>query len=308
MMEEIVERFRAPGMPGRALSVLSSLGAVLKPSALRALEAELEESLGAVPSVLNEYGYDRFGMHPASAKTALLPSAWLYRHYFRVSVDGAGRLPRGRVLLAANHAGQLPFDAAMLAMALLLDARPPRLLRGMGEYWMARLPFISALAGRLGNMVGTPENCTALLEDGECVAVFPEGVRGLNKPYRRRYQLQRFGAGFVRLALETRTPIVPVGIVGSEEQQPGLANWEQAARRLGLPAFPITLGFPWLGPLGLLPLPVKYWIGFGEAINFGATAGDLPERAVAEKVEQVRAAVSAQLGRGLAQRRGVFTG
>jgi hypothetical protein len=172
-------------------------------------------------------------------------------------------MPPGRVLVIANHAGQLPFDGAMLQTALLLEAEPPRIVRAMGEYWIPQLPLVSFAAARGGAMVGTPHNCAQMLHHGECVAAFPEGVRGMNKLFRDRYQLQRFGLGFMRLALETHTPIVPVAIVGSEEQQPGFANLSGLARMLGMPAFPITLGFPWLGPArhaaaaGQVPDPLR---------------------------------------------------
>ena len=126
----------------------------------------------------------------------------------------------------------------------------------MGEYWIPRLPFLGTAAARGGAMVGTPDNCRHMLENEECVMVFPEGVRGISKPWRERYRLRRFGLGFMRLALEARAPIVPVGIVGSEEQQPGLANLPRLARLLGMPAFPITPTFPWLGPLE--PPPAGY--------------------------------------------------
>jgi 1-acyl-sn-glycerol-3-phosphate acyltransferase len=204
-----------------------------------------------------------------------------------------------------NHAGQLPFDAAMLGIATLLEAEPPRIARSMAEYWVSTLPFINVAATRSGQMVGTPENCVAMLEAEACVAVFPEGVRGMNKLYRDRYKLMRFGLGFMRLALQTETPIVPVGIVGSEEQNPGLANLEGLGRALGMPAFPVTPGFPLLGPLGMLPLPVKYRMHFGEPMSFDGSVSD-EDGVVEAKVEQVKRAIGALLDRGRAQRQGIF--
>ena len=135
--------------------------------------------------------------------------------------------------------------------------------------------------------------------------VFPEGVRGISKPYAKAYRLQPFGLGFMRLALATDTPIVPVAIIGSEEQQPGIANLPRLGRLLGLPSFPITVGFPFLGPAGMLPLPVKYRIYFGEPQRF---AGDPTEEdaAIAEKVESVTDAIEQMFERGLRERRGVF--
>jgi len=193
----------------------------------------------------------------------------------------------------------------MLGVATLLEAEPPRIARGMGEFWIPQLPFVNWLASRAGALVGTPENCTQLLEAGECVMVFPEGVRGMNKTFDQRYQLQRFGTGFMRLVLETGSPIVPVGIVGSEEQQPGLLNLRRLGRVLGMPAFPITPTFPLLGPLGLWPLPVRYRIHFGEPMLFEGDSAD-EDSVIEAKVEQVRAAIAALLEQGCAARTGIF--
>ena len=152
-------------------------------------------------------------------------------------------------------------------------------------------------------MVGTPANCVHMLENEECVMVFPEGVRGINKPWSKRYQLQRFGLGFMRLALQTDTPIVPVGIAGSEEQAPGLTTLDRLGRLMGTPPLPITLTFPWLGPLGLLPLPSKYVICFGESLRFEGDAND--EDAVIEgKVAQVKRAIDGLMAEGRAERQG----
>jgi 1-acyl-sn-glycerol-3-phosphate acyltransferase len=287
------------------MAMLGDLAGGLTPLALRDLQAEIADRVRKVPTRVNEFGFDDYGMELASVRRSVLPVAILYRWYFRVETFGIGRIPEGRALLIANHAGQLPFDAMMLGAATLLEAEPPRIARGMGEYWIPQLPFVNWLATRSGNLVGTPENCAHLLENDECVMVFPEGVRGMNKTYDQRYRLQRFGLGFLRLALETDTPIVPVGIVGSEEQQPGLLNLRGLGRALGMPAFPITPTFPWLGPLGLWPLPVRYRIHFGEPMRFEGDASD--EDAIVEaKVEQVRAAISALLERGREARPAVF--
>ncbi|MGH7337348.1 MAG: lysophospholipid acyltransferase family protein, partial [Myxococcota bacterium] len=275
------------------------------PAPLRELQNELDERLRKAPNRLNEYGFDPFGLSPEWVRTAVLPGLVLYRHYFRVETHDIDWLPPGRVLVIANHAGQLPFDGAMLQTALLLEAEPPRIARAMGEYWIPQLPLVSFAAARTGAMVGTPHNCAQMLHHGECVAVFPEGVRGMNKLFRDRYQLQRFGTGFMRLALDTRTPIVPVAIVGSEEQQPGFANLAGIARLLGMPALPITLGFPWLGPLGLLPMPVKYHIYFGEPISFEGNA-DEDDAAIEERVGVVKQEITAMLQRGVAKRSGIF--
>jgi 1-acyl-sn-glycerol-3-phosphate acyltransferase len=288
-------------------SALRDLAGAFLPLRVRDLGREIDDRLRKIPSALNEYGFDAYGMQPAAARGGMVLSALLYRHWFRVEPHGIDRVPAGRVLLIANHAGQLPFDAAMLGAAMFLEGDPPRIARGMGEFWIPRIPWLNVMATRAGQMVGTPENCQALLEAGECVMVFPEGVRGMNKPFRERYRLQPFGTGFMRLALATETPIVPVGIVGSEEQQPGFANVKSLAKLFGMPAFPLTLGFPWLGPLGMLPLPVKYRIRFGAPLRF--TGSPLDEDAAIEtRVEEVKAAIAGLLAEGLAERGGIFRG
>jgi len=292
---------------GESGSKLRDLAGALLPLSARGLGPEIEERLAKIPTRLNEYGFDQFGLEPAGATNQLLLTAILYRYYFRCETRGIEKVPPGRVLLICNHAGQLPFDGMMLAVAMLLEAEPPRIVRGMGEYWIPQLPFVGVSAIRGGSMVGTPENCAQMLEADECVMVFPEGVRGMNKLYRDRYQLQRFGQGFMRLALETETPIVPVGIVGSEEQQPGLANLPGLGRLLGMPAFPITLGFPWLGPLGILPMPVKYRIYFGDPMRFEGSPNE-EDAAIQRRVDAVRDAIHTLLETGRSERKGIFSG
>ena len=288
-----------------AVAALQDLVSAFKPMAVRKLEREIDERIREIPTELNEYGFDQYGYHPDSFRRSALPSALLYRYYFRVETNDIDRVPDGPVLLICNHAGQLPFDGMMLSMAMLLEADPPRLARPMAEYWVSELPWVSVVAARTGALVGTRENCVHMLDAGECVMAFPEGVRGMNKLYSERYKLQRFGQGFLRLALETKTPIVPVALVGSEEQQPGLANLSSVARLLGMPALPITPTFPWLGPLGLFPLPVRYRFYFGEPLRFEGNPSD--EDAVIErKVKVVRDAIHAMFERGRGERRGVF--
>lgn len=278
----------------------------LLPEPLRRLDAELARRLASTPTRLNPYGFDPYGFHPATARRSLLSAALLYRYYFRVETHGVERVPEGRVLLIGNHSGQFGYDGAMLSMAMLLEALPPRLCRGMAEFLFWRTPWMGTWASRLGMMAGTPANCVAMLNAGECVVVFPEGARGANKPFHKRYQLQPFGLGFMRLALETGTPIVPVGIVGAEEQQPGLANFEGLGRRLGLPSLPITVSMPWLGLLGpAFALPVKYHLHFGEPLSFEG-GPDEEDALIERKVGRVKDAISDLLAHGRAQRSGIF--
>jgi 1-acyl-sn-glycerol-3-phosphate acyltransferase len=276
------------------------------PERFRTQLEEIEERLARLPTRLNEYGFDPFGFDPEFNRTLLLAMAWIYRSWFRVTARGLGNVPPGRVLLIGNHAGNtFAWDGAMLAAALFLEGDPPRIVRGMAEYFLPTIPFFNVYMQRFGSVVGTPENCSQLLEQGEAIMAFPEGQRGFVKTYGHRYELQEFGLGFMRLALETGTPIVPVGIVGSEEQSPGLANLRSIGKLIGAPAFPITLTFPWLGPAGFVPLPVKYQIEFGEPLNF---EGDPTEEdsAIREKVEVVKDVIRSMIATGLERRAGWF--
>jgi 1-acyl-sn-glycerol-3-phosphate acyltransferase len=278
----------------------------LLPPPLRTLAREIDERIARVPTRLNEYGYDPFGFDPSYARPLLQVMTLIYRHWFRVETRGIERVPPGRVLLIANHAGNtFAWDGTMLGMALFLGAEPPRMVRGMAEYYLPQIPFFNVFMHRMGSVVGTPANCAHLLEQEEAIMVFPEGQRGFVKAYRQRYRLQRFGLGFMRLALESGTPIVPVGIVGGEEQSPGLANVRPLGRLIGAPAFPITIGFPWLGAAGFLPLPVKFRVHFGEPLRFEGDSAD-DDATIEKKVDVVKGAIDELIAEGLAARRGWF--
>jgi len=248
----------------------------------------------------NEFGVDPYGFDAEFTVAAIAPLLWLYKKWFRVQLHGVDNIPsEGRVLLVSNHSGQLPFDAAMIEVALLIDRDPPRVARALVEKWVPTLPFVSTFMARCGQIVGTPENCRRLLAADEAILVFPEGVRGLNKPFRERYRLKRFGEGFMRLALESGAPIVPVGVVGAEEQAPQLFDLKPLARLLAFPAFPIT---PTVLPF---PLPTRYHIHFGQPLRFAGSPDD-DDAVLDRKVAEVQAAVQALLDRGLAERKHVF--
>jgi len=248
----------------------------------------------------NEYGVDPYGFDIDYLQAAAAPVLWLYRKYFRVEAFGLENVPdEGRVLLVGNHSGQLPFDAAMVEMACLIDKDPPRAVRALVDKWVPTLPFVSTLFARCGQVVGTPENCRRLLAADEALLVFPEGTRGLNKPFSERYTLKDFGLGFLRLALESQAPIVPVGVVGAEEQAPGIFDLKPIANLFAFPHFPIT---PTVLPF---PLPVRYRLWFGQPLRFEGSPDD--EDAVLEaKVARVKGAVAAQIALGLEQRKHVF--
>ncbi|MGZ6143615.1 MAG: lysophospholipid acyltransferase family protein [Myxococcales bacterium] len=260
---------------------------------------ELEARLARLIAPQNEYGVDPFGMELEFAKAAIAPALWLYKHYFRVETHGIEQIPAGRVMLIANHSGQLPIDGLMIGLSMLVEAEPPRVARAMVEKWAPTLPFVAPFFARIGQVVGTPENCRRLLAAGETIMVFPEGVRGLNKTFDKKYQLQEFGTGFMRLALETNTPIVPVGVVGAEEQSPAFFDWRSGAKLLGLPALPITLtGVP-------LPLPVKYHLWFGAPMRFSGSHED-DDGEHDRKVREVKSAIQSLLQKGLGERKGIF--
>lgn len=250
----------------------------------------------------NEFGYDEFGLGRAHVDTAVRVAGWLYRHYFRAEAIGLEHLPpTGRVLLVANHSGQLPYDGMVIATGCVLDAPQPRLVRSMVEHFVPTVPFASYLMARWGQIIGTPENCRRLLEDDEAILVFPEGARGISKPYSRRYQLESFGLGFMRLALATGTPIVPVAVIGAEEQAPAI-NLRSVARLLGMPSFPVV---PYPPFVPLVPLPVKYRLRFGEPMTFTGDPDD-DDDAIAEKVTAVKRRIESLLHVGLRERKHVF--
>lgn len=265
----------------------------------------VQERTAQLPADVGELGVDPFGYDPKIVKYVATPVEWLYRHYFRVQAHGIENVPDGRVLLVANHSGQLPFDGMMIGTSLILERDPPRMVRSMVEKWSARLPFVSVFFARVGQIVGTPENCRRLLHREEAIMVFPEGARGISKTFDKRYQLERFGQGFMRLALETNTPIVPVAVVGAEEQAPSFANIEALAKILQMPAFPVTPTFPLLGPLGLMPLPSRYAIYFGEPMHFQGH-GDEEDEVIYGYVSEVKARIEAMLEAGLKARTSIY--
>lgn len=268
------------------------------------LDGDVLERIDALKAELRGRPTDDFGLDPDQIKLVLPFVEFLYRRYFRVETFGLRDMPAGRVLFIANHSGQIPLDAMMIATSLLLDGDPPRAVRSMVERWVPTLPFVSVFFSRVGQVLGTPENCRTLLGQGHPVLVFPEGVRGVNKTYDKAYQLQEFGHGFMRLALESDTPIVPVAVVGAEEQYPALWNLERVGRLFGSPALPITplMAIP---VLGLLPLPVKYRIYFGRPLCFEGDPDD-DDTVIGAKVAQVRDAIAALIQRGLAERQHIF--
>jgi 1-acyl-sn-glycerol-3-phosphate acyltransferase len=270
---------------------------------LRLVGPDLKERLSLLESYYGTGKGDLFGLDLQAFAQVTHLFGFLHRLYFRTEVHGIDRLPTKRVILVANHSGQLPLDAVMLGCTLFFDAKTPRVARAMIDRWAAGLPFVSSFFSRLGSVVGAPDNARRLLEREEAVLVFPEGVRGISKPYTQRYQLQDFGHGFMRIALSAKAPIVPVAVIGAEEQYVNVGNSAFVAKLLGSPVCPIIPQM--LLPFGQMPLPTKYRIYFGEPMHLTGDA-DESEASIAEKVFLVRQSIQSLLTEGLRSRRGVF--
>lgn len=265
----------------------------------------VEAAVDDAPNRVNEFGFDPWGFSPQFAKVGYSLGKRLMLPYFRPSVHGIENVPEGRVLLVPNHSGQLPFDGVLVALVMMLYGQPPRAVRAMVERAFPSIPFVNELLTRGGAVLGDPVNCKNLLEDEQLILVFPEGARGGGKVYQKRYQLQQFGRGFMRLALSTCTPIVPVAIVGGEESIVSVYNARRLARVLGLPYAPVSPWLPLLGPLAYLPMPVKFHIRFGKPLRFEGPSDD-EDAVIDHKVEVVKRAIRDQLEIGLAARKGIF--
>ncbi|HEY1013624.1 MAG TPA: lysophospholipid acyltransferase family protein [Herpetosiphonaceae bacterium] len=259
-----------------------------------------------------DYAVDEFGLDYEFIELARPLLSFMYSKYWRVEAIGLENVPdSGRALLVCNHSGVLPWDGAMVGVALMNEHPSARLLRNLHLSWFSSIPFIAPLLSRLGQVQALPANAERLLERDELVGVFPEGLKGVGKLYKDRYKLARFGrGGFVKVAVKTGAPIIPVSIIGSEEIHPHLFDFKPLAKLLGFPYFPITPTFPWLGPLGLIPLPSKWYIVFGEPIpteEYGAKRAEDP-LLISQLTEQVRSTIQATIFEKLKARPGVFLG
>jgi 1-acyl-sn-glycerol-3-phosphate acyltransferase len=255
---------------------------------------------------------DEFGYDPSYERRFLPLFELLYDKYFRVEVHGIDRVPRrGRCLLVANHSGTLPLDGMMLRLAVRREHPTRRDVRWLAEDGIFHFPFLGNFTNRVGAVRACQENAERLLEHETLVVVFPEGTKGIGKLFRDRYKLQRFGrGGFVKLCLRTRTPIVPVAIVGGEETHPMLARIEYLTKAIGIPYIPVTPTFPLLGPAGVVPAPTKWKIFFGKPIDLGAFASASidDEILVGRLTERVRREIQEMLDDAIAKRRSVWFG
>lgn len=236
---------------------------------------------GDTDDLAGDLAFDAFGMDPAVLQSLRPSLDALVDRWFRLQLEGTTAVPDGRVIFVANHGGALPWDALVLLVAL--SRATGRVVRPLVEDPVIAAPFLGTLMSRLGCVRASQENASRLLDRGEAVLVFPEGMQGLGKPWGRRHQLQRFGrGGFVRLAVRTQTPLVPVAVVGGEETAPLLGKIEAMKALLPdlAPWLPITPLFPWLGPLGLLPLPARWAVRVSDPVAAHDEVGD-PQDAVA---------------------------
>ena len=285
--------------------------------------AAIERAAGALPTALRDsvermarrmagrYHEDEWGFDEEFAEAAYPFFEFLYEIWWRVQASGVENVPaHGRAMLVANHAGSVfPFDATMMAAAIMKEHPLPRWPRAMVLNWAFELPFVSFFMRKVGGAAANPFNSTRLLEQEQIVMVFPEGIKGTGKPFSERYRLQRFGrGGFIEVALRTGSPIVPVAVVGSEEIYPKLGESRLLARLSGSPFVPVTPTFPWLGPLGLIPLPSRWRIEFCDPVDLSEYGPDAAEdRAVVfELSERIRETIQEKLYENLVKRGSAF--
>ena len=256
------------------------------------------------------YAVDEFGFDAEFTESFLPLFKVLYRDYWRVETTGMEHVPAsGRALLVSNHAGVLPWDGAMIKTSLFVEHPNPRHVRALVASLFMGMPMLGWFLRRTGQTVGHPEDTRRLLEQDQLVLVFPEGVRGTGKPYAERYKLRRFGrGGFVSTAIRAGAPIVPVSVVGAEEIYPMIADVPAAAKLLGMPYFPVTPFFPWLGPLGMIPLPSKWRIQFHPPVHVETHPPEAAEdqNLVMALSDQVRDTIQQGVYDNLKLRRGVF--
>jgi 1-acyl-sn-glycerol-3-phosphate acyltransferase len=256
------------------------------------LGREVSERLARLDVSFGRSGFDGYGISRQRLATFLTFLGFLHRRYFKTRVMGIEYVPtRGRAMLVANHSGGYAVDAGMLIAACFFEMDPPRLAHGMADKFLSALPFVATWAARTGQLPGLPHHALRLLEDERLLMVFPEGVRGTAKLYTERHTLIRFGSGFMRLALETKSPIVPVGVVGAGDAVPTILNLERLGQLLGVPYFPVT---PYILPL---PLPVRLYLLVGEPMRLEGS-GREEDSVIEEKVEAVKDRIAALVERG----------
>ena len=256
----------------------------------------VDDLLDRFPVNVGSFGFDPWGFNLKGVRSTLGLGKILHEKYFRVETYGLENVPpNGRALIIGNHSGQLPIDGFLLGYSLLTNPHAPRVCRAMMERFVPTVPFISSLFAEVGGVVGDPINCARMLEAEEAIVVFPEGARGISKPFRKRYQLERFGTGFMHLAVNHEAPIIPVGIVGCEESIISLGNPKKLAKRLRIPSAPLLLPFVW---------PTKVIIHIGEPMYFEKAVDR--EDLMQSYAQDVKSEVNRLIQLGLEKRKGIF--
>lgn len=260
------------------------------------IDPEVQAQVERADITFNRYGIDPFGVEREALARAYSMLKWPYRNYFTVRAVGIERVPdEGPVMLVGNHTGGLPVDGAMVAASMMLDRERPRVVHAMVEKFVQSLPFVGTLFNRAGHLTGLPEHAVRLLEAGRVLMVFPEGARGTGKLYKEQYELVRFGTGFMRLALQTGSPIVPFAFIGGVEALPTIYHSRLLARLTGAPYFPVT---PYLVPI---PRPWPCQVHYGEPMHFEGDGTETDE-VILGYVEQVRDRIRELIRQGLAAR------
>jgi 1-acyl-sn-glycerol-3-phosphate acyltransferase len=277
----------------------------------KGLLPRLMSALRCADRMLSNGAVDEFGFDPKFNSRVLIPFArFFYQRWFQVRIRGLEHVPEtGPALVVANHSGTLPVDAVMLQTGLHDEHPGHRNLRLLGADLVYEIPLLGTLARKGGHIRACPANAQALLRSGEVVGVFPEGFKGIGKPFAERYHLQRFGrGGFAVSAIQAQVPLVPCAIVGAEEIYPMIGNAKPIAELLKLPYFPITPLFPWLGPLGAVPLPSRWIIEFCPPVQTsGYGPGSEKDPAVvADLSGRVRGTVQRKLDDLLVERGAAF--
>jgi 1-acyl-sn-glycerol-3-phosphate acyltransferase len=289
---------------GRSLSLIQKAEQRMREELVRSTELmpevlrkvlvsdEIKELVKMMPKNIGDHGYDPWGYNQETAEIGLAVLKSIYDYYFRVESYGLENVPKdGSAFVISNHSGQLPIDGTLISTALATNPNGPRAPRVMIERFFPTVPFVYTFLTQVGAIIGDPINCIKMLENGEIIIVFPEGVRGSGKPYRMRYQLQYMGTGFVRIAIQTKSPIIPVGVVGCEETMPSLGSVDPLARLLAIPYVPIAVPFPF---------PAKVIIHFGEPIHLDGDIDD--EEEMIKKVAYVKEKINHLIQKGLKQR------
>jgi 1-acyl-sn-glycerol-3-phosphate acyltransferase len=262
------------------------------------LSEEIDARVARLDIAFNEHGFDRFGVSRDTIASGMRVVGWLYRHYFSVRCHGIEHVPaRGRVILVGNHSGGYAIDAGMAIAACFFELDPPRLAHGMADRFINRIPFLSNLANRTGQITGLPQHARQLLSDERLLLVFPEGARGTSKLFWNRYTLGPFGTGFMRLAKSTGAPIVPFAYLGGGEAVPTIVNVPLFGKLFGVPYIPLT---PYVLPL---PLPVRSELRFGAPLRFTGT-GDESQHLIMQEVDVVKNAIAELIAEGRRDRDG----